>query len=506
MVAGMKQSQLDRELENVLGEIIKYIGKCMVRIGKGILKLNKIKNVLYFLLTIIISILVFRLRPILYQLTAEIDMPVLLQKLVYIILLSTPLVYLGLLGGVTDKEQEKYNAIFREINFKGKDGKYPLFLERIEDDMKRTVYKFHSTISLGEWRKSQEKIETALDCTILSIDNVGSKKVIKVVALSSDYKLPSLILWEDRFSPEKESCLAVGESVGGQVSFDLNSTPHVLVAGETGSGKSVILHVCLWEMILKKAKVYMLDFKGGVEFGLDYEQYGQVITDREDAAKTLEELVLENMRRLELFRTNRAKNISEYNQKTGSNLCRIGVFCDEIAEMLDTTGVPKEEKVLYEKIKGSMSTLARLSRSTGINLIVGVQRPDANVLTGQIKNNIPVRICGRFADKAASEIVLNSTAAINLPETKGRFLFLRGNELVEFQAYLFKDEMMHEVEQGVGEMLIESKRTKKEQETKNDKNVEPKQEVVDYGLDRYSNSDDFNFSYNDDQIEWGVDK
>ena len=128
--------------------------------------------------------------------------------------------------------------------------------------------------------------------------------------------------------------MAVGECVMGQVSFDLNKTPHVLVAGETGSGKSVILHVLLWQMILKQAKVIMLDFKGGVEFGLDYEAYGEVITDREQAVKVLEELVKENQLRLQLFRQYRAKNIAEYNEKTDSRLCRIGVFCDEIAEMM----------------------------------------------------------------------------------------------------------------------------------------------------------------------------
>lgn len=97
--------------------------------------------------------------------------------------------------------------------------------------------------------------------------------------------------------------------------IDLNKTPHVLVAGETGSGKSVILHVLLWQMILKQAKVIMLDFKGGVEFGLDYEAYGEVITDREQAVKVLEELVKENQLRLQLFRQYRAKNIAEYNEK-----------------------------------------------------------------------------------------------------------------------------------------------------------------------------------------------
>ena len=68
--------------------------------------------------------------------------------------------------------------------------------------------------------------------------------------------------------------------------------------------------------------------------------------------------------------------------------------------------------------------------ATGINRFLGVQRPDANVLTCQIKNNIPIRICGRFADTSASEIILNSTAAINLRDIKGRFLYLQGNELI----------------------------------------------------------------------------
>lgn len=215
--------------------------------------------------------------------------------------------------------------------------------------------------------------------------------------------------------------------------------------------------------------------------------------------------------RLELFRQHRAKNIAEYNKSTDSHLCRIGVFCDEIAEMMDTTGVPKKEREIYEKIKGQLSTLARLSRSTGINLIMGVQRPDANVLTGQIKNNIPVRICGRFADKAASEIVLNTTAAINLPDIKGRFLFLRGNELIEFQAYLFEDSMMHEVYTDIGTMLIDNKKTEKESKYYEQPPIAAQEEVsrsaeeVDYGLDRYQNIGNLDLEF-DDSIEWSVDK
>ena len=86
-----------------------------------------------------------------------------------------------------------------------------------------------------------------------------------------------------------------------------------------------------------------------------------------------------------------------------------------------------------------------------------MQRPDAQVLTGQIKNNIPVRISGRFADKAASEIVLGNTDAVDLPDIKGRFLYKVGNETLHFQAFYFDDEtMLHDVFTEQGDMLLEA--------------------------------------------------
>jgi S-DNA-T family DNA segregation ATPase FtsK/SpoIIIE len=111
------------------------------------------------------------------------------------------------------------------------------------------------------------------------------------------------------------------------ISFDLNKTPHVLAAGETGSGKSVILRCMLWQMIYKGCRIYMIDFKGGVEFGKANVQYGEVIMERERALVVLQQLVAENEKRLKLFRDLEVKNLKEYNDKTGSNLCRIGVFC-----------------------------------------------------------------------------------------------------------------------------------------------------------------------------------
>ena len=311
--------------------------------------------------------------------------------------------------------------------------------------------------------KAKDRLEIGLDCNIRKIKEGNKKGVVELI----DYDLPEMLPWNDDFINYGDGVLCIGESDLGYVKFDLNRTPHVLVAGETGSGKSVILRCMLWQMIKKGCRIYMIDFKGGVEFGKVYEKYGEVITDRKRAITILSNLVKENESRLKLFRELEVKNLKEYNTKTGSNLARIGVFIDEIGEMLDKKGVSKEDKPIFEQLEAYLSTLARLSRATGINLFLGVQRPDANVLTGQIKNNVPVRISGRFADKTVSEIVLGNTAACNLPDIKGRLLYKVGNETIEFQSFYFDDEKdLQDIELNYGEMLVmkKSKRKKVEEE------------------------------------------
>ena len=500
----MAQSSLDKQLDLAIGNLVIVIGKVLKSVWYGCKKLRG-RNIIPFMLWIILAVIGWIRWEQIASILDVLDMPGWMQKILYILILLSPAIDLALLGSVITRKQMEFYRKFEEIGFKEKTGKYPLYLGEVEEPDGRICYTFRSNISIGEWKKRAEQIETVLDCTILRIENKGSKRVIQMLAVSSEYKIPDKLLWDEGYLSNEDGVCVIGQGMLSQISFNLNRTPHVLAAGETGSGKSVILRCCLWQLINQDARVYMIDFKGGVEFGLDYERYGEVITDRERAAEVLEMLVKENTERLALFRKLRVKNLPEYNKKTGKNLCRIGVFCDEIAEMLDKKGVPTKEREIYERLEGYISTLARLSRATGINLFLGVQRPDANVLTGQIKNNIPIRICGRFADKSASEIVLNSTAAINLPDIKGRFLYLQGNELIEFQAYYFDDETMldESVEVSPGSMLTESYTVNHhEEEIKapyKSKNVTEEIKQVNY--EEY----DFNFG-EDEEIEWSVDK
>lgn len=101
-------------------------------------------------------------------------------------------------------------------------------------------------ISIGEWKKRAAQIETVLDCTILRIENKGSKRIIQMLAVSSEYKIPDKLLWEEGYLSNEDGVCVIGQGMLSQISFNLNRTPHVLAAGETGSGKSVILRCCLW--------------------------------------------------------------------------------------------------------------------------------------------------------------------------------------------------------------------------------------------------------------------
>lgn len=107
---------------------------------------------------------------------------------------------------------------------------------------------------------------------------------------------------------------------------------------------------------------------------------------------------------------------------------------------MDKTGLTKEQKELVGQIENKLSTIARQGRAFGVHLILATQRPDANIIPGQIKNNMDCRICGR-ADNVLSQIILDDTSAADqIPkDARGRFLLHDGTV---FQGYLFDEEQL----------------------------------------------------------------
>ena len=231
--------------------------------------------------------------------------------------------------------------------------------------------------------------------------------------------------------------LVLGESLAGPVTVNLAHIPHILLGGSTGSGKSVLLKLLLMQALHKGAEVYIADFKGGVDFPPVWHKKCHMCFNEQDLLYTLNQLVaVLEYRKGRLAKTG-CKDLDAYNEATGEGLPRLVFACDEVAEMLDRTGRSKEDKELLAQIESRLATLARLGRAFGIHLILATQRPDANILPGQIKNNLDFRVCGR-ADNVLSQIILdNTSAAEQIPkDARGRFILQDGTV---FQGYLFDE-------------------------------------------------------------------
>lgn len=357
------------------------------------------------------------------------------------------------------EERKKLDEKFEKIGLYTNNGgykEYPEFISE-EEDGRKVIYVFESeAIPLISWKAKKDKLESVFDCNILSIENKNSKKTIEMTTVPSRFNIKESYKWDNNHIPEKDFEVVLGEGLLEKITLNFNSTPHLLIAGLTGSGKSVLERCITWQILKKGAKGFFVDFKGGLELGA-FKDFGEVVYERKRVLHVLDSLVKEHHARIKLFKAIDAKNIVEYNSKVSeeNRLIRVFLVVDEIAELLDSTGVSKEEKEVYEAIEARLNTLARLSRATGINMILATQRPDSNVIKGQIKNNLGARISGRMTDKEPSIMVLGSPEATKLPENiKGRFLFSLGAEPVEFQAYYFKDEDIKPGNYEKGTMLV----------------------------------------------------
>ena len=303
---------------------------------------------------------------------------------------------------------------------------------------KSSIWEFTSQgIPLKVWKDKKEAIETALDITIVKMKNGSGKSRVLIHAVPAVSDLPDMIQWKDKYLSQQSFILNLGESFTGPVTADLARVPHILLGGATGSGKSVLLKLLLMQANKKGANVCIADFKGGVDFPPIWHKECRMCFEEQSTLDLLTELTEELERRKQLLKAAGLPNIDHYNAATGDNLKRYIFACDELAEMLDKTGLTKEQKEIVVKIESKLSVIARQGRAFGIHLILATQRPDSAILNGQIKNNINCRICGR-ADNVLSMIILDKTDAADvIPEdAQGRFILHDGTV---FQAYWFDD-------------------------------------------------------------------
>ena len=343
----------------------------------------------------------------------------------------------------TPKGAKSANENLWRIGLTNHAGEAPLLLRKYKQnrEFNISVMEFDPNgISLPEWKDKQEQIETALNVHIIKFEQGTSKRRVLLYTVSGNEGLPKTVYWKEKYLSDEDFTLVFGYSLTGQVEINLAKIPHILLGGSTGSGKSVLLKLLIMQCVKKNAVVFIADFKGGVDFLSIWHEKCNIITKKNTLLNSLTMIVDELDNRKERLRNSGCANIGEYNKTNGNTLKRVIFVCDEVAEVLDKTGLSKEEKELVAKIEGKLSIIARQGRAFGIHLILATQRPDANILTGQIRNNIDFRVCGR-ADNVLSQIILDNTEAADKIPKESQGLFITHNGVV-FQGYLFDEKVV----------------------------------------------------------------
>lgn len=224
------------------------------------------------------------------------------------------------------------------------------------------------------------------------------------------------ILENSRFfdMPSKLTCAYGQDIAGNPVIGDLASMPHLLIAGTTGSGKSVCMNTMICSILFKatpdEVKFIMIDPKQ-VEFVI-YEGLPHlitpVVTDPKKAAGALKWALREMENRYTLFNQNRVRNLEGYN-KLVENACdklpQIVIFIDELADLM---------MVAAKDVEASICRLAQKARAAGIHLVIATQRPSVDVITGLIKANIPSRIALSVSSQTDSRTILDVGGAEKL--------------------------------------------------------------------------------------------
>ena len=354
------------------------------------------------------------------------------------LLLGLPVVLFWLWGGPL-RAIPISNDLYR-AGFTNSAGEAPTLLKIARDagNPKVRIYEFYSCgIPLADWKERCGDLQAAINVTVADIRQGRDNQHILVTAVPGSCRLPGMLPWSPAYAAQEEGTVVLGESLLGPVLLDLNVTPHVLIGGSTGSGKTVLLQLILMQLLRQGSMVFIVDFKGAVDY-LDrtWCQDSRLVFTPEELIEVLEQSIKELEARKTAFREARTGNILEYRRKTGQDLPRRVLAVDEIAEVLDKTGASKERKEQIAQIEAMLSTLARQGRAFGMDLILCTQRPDANILGGQIKNNLPGRFCGCTPDPELRRMILGDTPAADAvpPDAKGRFISQDGTT---FQAYYF---------------------------------------------------------------------
>jgi S-DNA-T family DNA segregation ATPase FtsK/SpoIIIE len=288
-----------------------------------------------------------------------------------------------------------------------------------------------------------EDLCLGLQAESILIERIPGKPTVGIEVPNSKREVISLrqILESEEFNESPSTLtVALGKDINGRIKVAaLDTMPHLLIAGSTGSGKSVMLNSLIMSILYKatphQVRMIMVDPKR-LEFGL-YEGIPHlltpVITDAKKATNALRNAVIEMERRLKLLASQGVRNIEQFNRKVRQAEARPRSLFDEETNVEELEQIPYvlilidelADLMMLERanVEESVTRLAQMARAVGMHLVLATQRPSVDVITGLIKANFPSRISFRVATRVDSRTVLDVMGAEHLLG-KGDMLFL----------------------------------------------------------------------------------
>ena len=284
----------------------------------------------------------------------------------------------------------------------------------------------------------QDDLCLAMRAESILIERMAGKSTVGLQVPNAEREtiwLRDMIEADTFIGSKSKLTLAMGKDINGRiVHADLATMPHVLIAGSTGSGKSVAINAMIMSVLFKatpeQVRLILVDPKR-VELGM-YEGvphlFTPIITEPKLAANALRNAVREMERRLKLLASRSVRNLEQYNKlfettpslfeeptmEDEKPLPQIVIIIDELADLMMLDKANVEE---------SITRLAQMARAVGIHLVLATQRPSVDVITGLIKANVPTRMSFRLATKVDSRTILDSNGAESLLG-RGDMLFL----------------------------------------------------------------------------------
>ena len=300
--------------------------------------------------------------------------------------------------------------------------------------------KVSKIINLSEDIARNTSSESARISTIPGSNTIG----IELPNVSrEDVYLKEIISNPNFLRKEYKLPIALGKSISGvPIVGDLSSMPHLLIAGTTGSGKSVCINTIILSLLYKhppeKCKFILIDPKM-----LELSTYEglphllcPVITEAKKAASVLGWVVKEMESRYRLMTREGVRNIDGYNKKHKLPMPYIVVVVDEMSDLMHVAG---------KEIEGYIQKLSQMARASGIHIIMATQRPSVDVITGTIKANFPTRISFQVSSKIDSRTILGEQGAEQLLG-KGDMLYMSSaNKIIRIHAPFVSDEEINKV-------------------------------------------------------------